>query len=73
MNVYDKIDKLEMGYYENVHSADTISTLVDDVEKIKTFMGNTVAGFLSYNPVSFILSMFFLVRINWKLIKPPSL
>jgi len=67
MNVYDKIDKLEMGYYENVHSADTISTLVDDVEKIKTFMGNTVAGFLSYNPVSFILSMFFLVRINWKL------
>ncbi|HPB16292.1 MAG TPA: ABC transporter ATP-binding protein, partial [Clostridia bacterium] len=67
MNAYNKIDKLEMGYYENVHTADTISTLIDDIEKIKTFMGNTIAGFLSWNPVSLILSIIILCSINWKL------
>ena len=47
LNAYNKIDKLEMGYYENVHSADTISTLIDDIEKIKSFMGDCIAGLLS--------------------------
>ncbi len=67
MNAYNKIDKLEMGYYENVHTADTISTLIDDIEKIKTFMGNTIAGFLSWNPITLILSTIILCSINWKL------
>ncbi|MFA7672650.1 MAG: ABC transporter ATP-binding protein [Clostridia bacterium] len=64
---YKKIDKLEMGYYENVHTADTISTIVDDIEKIKTFMGNTIAGFLSYTPINIILSVIVLCMINWQL------
>jgi len=67
LNAYRKIDKLQMGYYENVHTADTISTLIDDIEKIKTFMGNSIAGLLSWNPVTIILSVIILCTINWKL------
>ena len=67
LNAYNKIDKLEMGYYENVHSADTISTLIDDIEKIKSFMGDCIAGLLSWNPITLILSTIILCNINWKL------
>ncbi|NLF37577.1 MAG: ABC transporter ATP-binding protein, partial [Clostridiaceae bacterium] len=67
LNAYRKIDKLQMGYYENVHTADTISTLIDDIEKIKTFMGNSIAGLLSWNPITIILSVIILCTINWKL------
>jgi len=67
LKTFNKIDRLEMGYYENIHTADTISTLIDDIDKVKSYLGDSIAGLLSYNPIAFTLSIIILCKINWKL------
>ncbi len=63
----EKINSLPIAYFDTRHSAQVISRVMNDIEKLQNFYGDAIAGTFSFNPASFFIGIFLLGDINWTL------
>jgi len=63
----DKVNRLPLSYYEDKHSGEIITKIMNDIDKIQVFYGNSIAGIWSYVPAMLIVGTIMLVSISWKL------